>query len=146
MGFSGQPRTARLSGTQQVKPQSIMNAHLRKTGWIELFLLGVRRRRRYRVEGISMMPLLKPEDEVLIASSASIPLNAGDIVVARHPHRTDLVIVKKIEAITSGGQFVLAGLNSEESTDSRDFGAIDRADVIGKVTSVFSEGIIQTQR
>jgi nickel-type superoxide dismutase maturation protease len=139
MGFSGQPRTARLSGTQQVKPQSIMNAHLRKTGWIELFLLGVRRRRRYRVEGISMMPLLKPEDEVLIASSASIPLNAGDIVVARHPHRTDLVIVKKIEAITSGGQF-------EESTDSRDFGAIDRADVIGKVTSVFSEGIIQTQR
>jgi nickel-type superoxide dismutase maturation protease len=114
-----------------------MNAYLRKTGWVELFYLGIRRRRRYKVEGNSMLPLLKPEDEVLITSSACVPLKAGDIIVARHPHRTDLILAKKIEAITSQGKILLAGLNTEESTDSRDFGAISRADIIGKVTSVF---------
>jgi nickel-type superoxide dismutase maturation protease len=80
-----------------------------------------------------MLPLLKPDDQVLIRQGCS-GLKEGDVVAARHPHRGDLILIKEIESITDDGRIVLAGLNRAESTDSRQFGAVERADVIGKVT------------
>ena len=100
-----------------------------------MLLLALKRRKRFRIEGNSMLPLLKPHDQVLIRPGRS-RLKKGDVVAVRHPHRTDLILIKEIKSMTDDGRIALGGLNGEASTDSRQFGAIDRQDIIGLVTSL----------
>jgi nickel-type superoxide dismutase maturation protease len=139
MGFSGQPRTAKLSGIQQPDSGSLISAHgLRKAGWGELLRLALGWRRRFRVEGNSMLPLLKPNDEVLITTTGNVSLKQGDIVVARHPRETDFILIKQVNSILEDGQIELVGLNQEASTDSREFGSVNHSNILGKVTSIFS--------
>jgi len=85
---------------------------------------------RYRVNGDSMLPILKDGDEVLIKPSQSYSI--GDIVVARHPFQKT-PIIKRITEFSTGGKLFLSGDNPEESTDSRTFGEIPAADILGKV-------------
>jgi nickel-type superoxide dismutase maturation protease len=82
-----------------------------------------------------MLPLLAPGDEVLVDPRASI--RPGHIVVARHPYRSDLLLVKYLVAFDEAGRAQLEGLNPEESTDSRTQGNVPRALLLGKVTSRF---------
>lgn len=60
-------------------------------------------------------------------------LRVGDVVVARRPDRPDLEIVKRIHAIDAGGAIFLAGDNPASSTDSRQFGAVQRRDIMARV-------------
>jgi len=86
-----------------------------------------------------MTPLLNPGDEVLIDPRAfrrSAP-RQGDIVVARHPYRTDLRLVKRVAAVLENGSCILEGDNPAESTDSRSFGALPPHHILGRVTSRF---------
>lgn len=102
-------------------------------GW-EFLLWLLRRRQRFRISGNSMQPLLKPGDEVLIAPGATpVP---GDIVVARHPFRRDVRLIKRVQAVV-GDRYVLTGDNPAESTDSRTFGPVAAEQIIGRVTSRF---------
>ena len=94
-------------------------------GWREIFL----------VEGDSMFPTLKDGDFVLI--NPHVEPKAGDIVLARHPFKKSVKIVKRIREIATEGSFFLIGDNLPESTDSRSFGAINRKDILGKVVSRF---------
>ena len=67
------------------------------SGVRELLLWLVRRRRRFRVTGESMLPVLKPGDVVLadlLAYRHSHP-QPGDIVIARHPLRRDVILIKR---------------------------------------------------
>ncbi|MFN7931387.1 MAG: nickel-type superoxide dismutase maturation protease [Blastocatellia bacterium] len=98
-----------------------------------LWLLG--RRRRVRVSGESMQPLLSPAAELLYAPYVRRAPAPGDIVVARHPFRTDLLLVKILTALTASGEYLLHGLNPTESTDSRTFGAVPRHLLLGRITS-----------
>jgi len=100
----------------------------------------LRLRRRFRVTGASMSPLLQPGDEVLIDPRAyrRRPPHPGDIVVARHPFRTDLPQVKRVTGVLENGYCLLEGDNPEESTDSRAFGALPPERLLGRVTSRFS--------
>jgi nickel-type superoxide dismutase maturation protease len=115
-----------------------LSDELKTCGVFGLLLLLLRRRRRFRVSGESMAPLLNPGDEVLIDPGAyrESPPRPGDIVVARHPFRTDIQIVKRV-ATVSGAQCSLAGDNPNESSDSRTFGEVPLEQIIGKVTARF---------
>lgn len=80
-----------------------------------------------------MYPLLKEGDEVLYHPQQN--LSPKNIVVAEHPFRSDVKIIKVVQSIDEGGCFFLRGLQSLESEDSRSFGTLRPELIIGRVTS-----------
>ena len=86
-----------------------------------------------------MLPLLKPGDDVLVNPNAyrQTQPRPGDIVVAQHPFRQDVRLIKRVTDVLDNGRYVLKGDNPAESTDSRTFGAISASYIIGRVTSRF---------
>jgi nickel-type superoxide dismutase maturation protease len=113
---------------------------LPKTTYKELLLLLLRRRKRLKVVGESMLPLLQPGDEILLDSDAYrkyLP-QIGDIIVIMHPLQSNLTIVKRITAINNHDGYFVTGDNSTASTDSRHWGTIKFSDILGKVTSQFN--------
>lgn len=99
----------------------------------------VRQRRRFRVHGCSMLPLLQPDDEILVDVNAYRDRDpqVRDIVVVEHPDWAGLRMVKRVAAVDANGNCVVIGDNLSESTDSRSFGAVSRHQIIGQVTSRF---------
>ena len=89
-------------------------------GWRELFL----------VEGDSMYPALKDGDFVMIDSYAKLQI--GDIVLAQHPFKQSVKIIKRIKEISPEGKYLLVGDNLSESSDSRAFGTLSAKDILGK--------------
>ena len=86
-----------------------------------------------------MLPLLQPGDEILFAPHAykkSKP-QVGDVIVALHPLQKNLTIVKRIIEI-EGDRYFVVGDNLSFSTDSRHWGKIGLANIIGRVTSKFN--------
>ena len=116
-----------------------MTENLPRTGYRELLLLLLCRRKRLKVVGESMLPLLKPRDEILFDPYAYTKSLAqiDDIVVTVHPRQRSLTIVKRIAALDSSNSYFLLGDNLEGSTDSRHWGTIQHVDLLGKVTSQF---------
>ncbi|YAI81558.1 MAG: nickel-type superoxide dismutase maturation protease [cyanobacterium endosymbiont of Rhopalodia sterrenbergii] len=105
----------------------------------ELLLWLLRFRQRFCVTGASMSPLLKAGEEVLVDTRSyrrRLP-EIGDLVVARHPHRQNLKIIKRVVLVDPNGSCFLLGENTVESNDSRHFGIIPLHYIIGKVTSKF---------
>lgn len=95
----------------------------------------LRRRHRFRVVGNSMLPLLKPGDELLVDPSAychALP-KLGEIVIAQHPNQINVKLVKRVTAILANGQCRLQGDNSAESTDQE----VEASYLLGRVTSRF---------
>ena len=82
-----------------------------------------------------MQPTLQPGDRVLIQ-----PVNRlngvleGTIVVALHPRRSGLRLIKRLRSMDSRGLWLL-GDNPNASTDSRQLGFIPRDLLIGAVVS-----------
>ncbi|MEM6613353.1 MAG: nickel-type superoxide dismutase maturation protease [Cyanobacteria bacterium P01_C01_bin.72] len=106
----------------------------------ELIMWLLRRRQRLRVVGESMLPLLCPGEEVLVdiyAYSKASP-KIGDVVVITHPIQKGLTIVKRITAISDRQTYFVVGDNPEASTDSRHWGTVKLASIIGRVTSKFN--------
>ncbi len=110
-----------------------MDNNLPKANWFEIFLLLLGRRKRFCVSGNSMLPCLKNGDEVIIKPKAKLKI--GDIVLANHPYKTSVKIVKRVSGIDENGRFFLLGDNPEESTDSRTFGPISADKILGTVAS-----------
>lgn len=113
-------------------------SHLRPSQYPDLLLWMLRRRRRFRVVGHSMEPLLKPQEEVLINPSAysRFPPAPGDLVVTRHPLRPEMRLIKWVVSV-DGNSCFLQGLNLAASTDSRDFGRVPHDQMLGKVVCRF---------
>ena len=104
----------------------------------KLLLLILRKRHRLRVTGSSMTPLLEPGEEILFDPKAyrhSLP-QIGDIVVAQHPYQAKQ-IVKRVAVVLEDGSCFLQGDNSNASTDSRSYGFIPLAKILGRVTCKF---------
>ena len=113
-------------------------ANLPDTTYGELLLWLLRRIKRLRVDGESMLPLLQPGDEILFAPHAykkSKP-QLEDVIVASHPLQNNLTIVKRVINI-EGDRYFIVGDNLQSSTDSRQWGKIGLANIIGRVTSKF---------
>lgn len=100
--------------------------------WIKLIF---RRAYGVRVEGDSMIPLLQSGDRVLIDPKASV--KPGDVVLARHPYKSSVRVLKRLNSIESDGRIFLLGDNPDDSIDSRTFGSISRTDVLGKAVARF---------
>ncbi|MBC6420511.1 MAG: nickel-type superoxide dismutase maturation protease [Hormoscilla sp. SP5CHS1] len=86
-----------------------------------------------------MLPLLLPSDEVLVnprAYRSRLP-RPGEIVVACHPARPALRLIKRVAAVSGDRYCQLIGDNPAQSTDSRSFGAVSIDHILGRVTSVF---------
>lgn len=79
-----------------------------------------------------MSPILVHGNEVLVDSCACVQV--GDVVLARHPFRTDVLVVKRVASIDARGWFELLGDDPSESSDSRTLGLFEASTVIGKVT------------
>lgn len=79
-----------------------------------------------------MLPTLKDGDAVLINKKAAF--ETGDVVLANHPFKQSVKILKRIGEISADGKFSLTGDNADESSDSRSFGAVPKSEILGKVT------------
>ena len=91
----------------------------------------VGRRTRVRITGDSMLPTLAAGQFVLVDERRTP--EEGELVLALHPDR-DLLVVKRVESVTTDGRYVLASDNRLAGTDSRAWGpvAVDR--IRGTVT------------
>lgn len=106
----------------------------------ERLLLLCRLRKGVCVEGRSMLPALSPGDIALIDLRAyrRYPPKPGDIVLCAHPFKKNLQLLKRVHRIDDGC-LELRGDNAEESTDSRQLGAIPITLIKGRVTSRISQ-------
>lgn len=76
-----------------------------------------------------MRPTLEAGDVVLVAKPGRLVV--GDIVLAAHPYKSSVTVVKRIAAIDDG-RVELRGDDPAESTDSRTFGTLAIEDIDGK--------------
>lgn len=79
-----------------------------------------------------MAPVLGAGDDVLYAPHQ--PAKPGDLVVARHPFDTSVLLIKRLDHFDDRGYAWLIGLNPAESTDSRSFGAVPPDRLLGRIT------------
>lgn len=103
---------------------------LRGLGETAAWLTG--RRQRVRVVGDSMLPTLADGEFVLVDPSRRPGI--GELAVAQHPTRPDLLVVKRVAAIGQDGRVELTSDNREAGTDSRTWGPVAAGAVLGLVT------------
>ena len=86
---------------------------------------------KFKVYGNSMTPALKPGQEILSFNWAywGKKPKVGDIVVIKQDGKE---MVKRIQKVNGRGIFVM-GDNEKISTDSRQFGPVKMAQIVGKV-------------
>jgi nickel-type superoxide dismutase maturation protease len=87
------------------------------------------RRLGFNVQGTSMVPALKDGETVLVDPHAGV--EAGDIVLARHPYKQSVKVLKRVREIDAAGRLFLVGDNAAESTDSRTLGLFPVESIIG---------------
>jgi nickel-type superoxide dismutase maturation protease len=87
--------------------------------------------RRVVVTGDSMLPSLRPGDCLLV--SARTGLDVGDVVVARRPGVPGLLLVKRVVRREDAGWWLLSDNAAAGLDDSRAFGVLPDACVVGKV-------------
>ncbi|MEY9871803.1 nickel-type superoxide dismutase maturation protease [Streptacidiphilus sp. MAP12-33] len=82
------------------------------------------------VDGPSMAPTLAHGDRLLCHYGARV--RAGSVVVAQHPLRQDLLVVKRAVEHREAGWWLLSD-NSAVESDSRDYGPVPDELILGRV-------------
>jgi len=89
--------------------------------------------RRVEVAGASMLPALSPGDRLLVLRHRRWRWRPGQLAALRDPRdESAALLVKRVVAVTPGGLDV-RGDNPGFSTDSRTFGPVPRALMVGPV-------------
>ncbi len=104
---------------------------LRDANWKDRFLYAIGKRRAFHVQGSSMSPTVRDGDVVMIVRQRSF--EPGDLVLAKHPYKQSVNMLKRVTAIDGNGRLSLAGDNPDESSDSRLFGTVPIEYILGKV-------------
>jgi nickel-type superoxide dismutase maturation protease len=86
---------------------------------------------RIVVAGDSMLPALRPGDCLLLSRRARVAV--GDVIVVRRPNVDGLLLVKRAVRRADGGWWVLSDNAAAGLDDSRAFGVLPEACVVGKV-------------
>ena len=86
---------------------------------------------RVAVAERSMEPALRPGDWLLVRRTGRI--RAGQIVLARHPGRPDMLIVKRAACRVDGGWWLVSDNPAAGAVDSRRFGPVPAALIVGRV-------------
>lgn len=81
-----------------------------------------------RVVGVSMAPKLRP-GQLIMATPLFRRLHPGQVIIFR---KNDREQIKRIEQIRDDHVFVI-GDNLDASTDSRQFGWVDRGEIVARV-------------
>jgi nickel-type superoxide dismutase maturation protease len=92
---------------------------------------------RVRVVGPSMEPALRNGDWWVVRRGGRC--RSGDVALMRHPRRPDALIVKRLERRTEHGWWVV-GDRPESSEDSRQFGEVPDACVVGRLVWRYRRG------
>ncbi|MEV0666664.1 nickel-type superoxide dismutase maturation protease [Actinomadura luteofluorescens] len=94
--------------------------------------LAARRLRTVEVTGESMLPGLRPGDWLIVRDGARpVP---GAVVVAGHPERRELLIVKRVSHRSADGWWLESdNQRAPGGRDSWDFGAVADDLVVGRV-------------
>jgi len=82
-----------------------------------------------------MVPTLLPGDRVLVwrgFGPLRPPIRVGDLVAVVDPRNPGRVMVKRV-AERLGGEIFVRGDNETASTDSRHFGTVGAAAIVGRV-------------
>lgn len=93
---------------------------------------------RLRVVGESMSPTVR--DGAIVYTRPYFfweSIQIGDVVILRDPRRPSRKIIKRVVTYI-GSDYTVLGDNTHASTDSRVFGNIPRAVILGKVMALFS--------
>jgi nickel-type superoxide dismutase maturation protease len=85
---------------------------------------------RVRIVGPSMEPAMRNGDWWLVRRTGQV--HEGDVVLMTHPRRPDALVVKRVARREPGGWWVL-GDNEAMSEDSRQFGAVPDALIVGRL-------------
>ena len=85
---------------------------------------------RIRIVGPSMEPALLNNEWWLVRRGGRPAV--GDVVLVVHPRRPDALIVKRL-ARQDGTDWWVLGDNADASEDSRQFGVVPAANVVGRL-------------
>ena len=82
-----------------------------------------------------MYPTYRSGDRVLVNLDAYLNQTPApeDVVLAKHPFKTGVYIVKRVSHITDDHRYFVVGDDPSNSSDSRGFGALDQEKILGKV-------------
>jgi nickel-type superoxide dismutase maturation protease len=99
---------------------------------------------RVAVAERSMEPALHPGDWLVvrrtIAPGRSLRVRPGQVVVARHPGRPDLLIVKRAARREPDGWWLTSDNPAAGAVDSRAFGAVPLALIEGRMLLRYRRG------
>ena len=90
---------------------------------------------RVKVTEPSMVPALRPGDWLLVRRTRNI--RPGQVVLARHPGRPDLLIVKRAARRVDGGWWLESDNPDAGAVDSRRFGPVPASLVQGRVLVLY---------
>ncbi|WP_433477607.1 nickel-type superoxide dismutase maturation protease [Spirillospora sp. CA-142024] len=97
-------------------------------------LSAVPKPRTVEVTGDSMLPGLRPGDWLIVRTG--VRPAPGDLLVARHPERAELLIVKRAAYRAEGGWWLESdNQRAPGNRDSWDFGPVPDALVVGRVVA-----------
>jgi len=85
-----------------------------------------------------MQPALEPGERLLVLTWAQP--RQGDVVVLRDPEWHATYTVKRVASVTPDGEFVVRGDNPNVSRDSRHFGPVPRALIVGRAVYRYLPG------
>jgi nickel-type superoxide dismutase maturation protease len=94
---------------------------------------------RVAVAERSMEPALHPGDWLLILRTRQV--KPGHVVIARNPEKPDMLVVKRVGRRLPDGSYWLESDNpAAGAVDSRRFGPVSRADIMGHVLFRYRRG------
>ncbi len=99
---------------------------------------------RVAVAERSMEPALRPGDWLLVrrtmARGRSLRVRPGQVVVARHPGRPDMLIVKRAARREPGGWWLASDNPAAGAVDSRAFGVVPAPLIEGRLLLRYRRG------
>ena len=87
-----------------------------------------------RIQGDSMWPTFSNDELVVFTTVENGNFSKGDVVLASHPLKPSVLVVKRILRIETDGRFFLVGDNPDPlaSEDSHNFGPVSPEAIRGK--------------
>jgi nickel-type superoxide dismutase maturation protease len=99
---------------------------------------------RVAVAERSMEPALRPGDWLIVCRTIirgrPVRVRPGQVVVARHPGRPDLLIVKRAARRERGGWWLASDNPESGAVDSRAFGAVPSSLIEGRMVARYRRG------
>jgi nickel-type superoxide dismutase maturation protease len=85
------------------------------------------------IRGDSMWPTFSDGEKIMASEVSKEKLTIGDIVVSKHPFKSEVIIVKRINRILADNRLFLQGDNPDPlaSEDSHNFGPVKNNLIIG---------------